>query len=579
MRHASTWSPGHAPVSAPIALALGSGAAGLAGAALALWLTRLGFSLTTALAASVGAAILTGLALALPLLARLGELDVALEALARDDAARVPARAWPLEGLLGRVAALSARMAEVAERERQAEVYRAELTRQVSEAAAREERNRLARELHDSIKQQLFSIDVSAAAARARGGVGEGAELTALADIQESARAAQAEMTALLQQLRPAPLENVGLVEALRDQLTALGYRTGADVSLSVGELPPEDRLPPRAQEELFRMAQEALANVARHARARHVWLRLERQGGDMLLEVRDDGQGFDMAKAPAGMGLNNLRERARALGGMAEITSAVGEGTVARIRLPLAEPPRVIAPEELARRIAWEAASARGDWWRQLMDTILRVAFLLLLFGLPIWVVALGIGTAAFAGAMGRAALNEVARLAGVGSAPELGQRQGDRETLGWLFFGLALCAGYLPVYAPSGWSPDVAEWATALTVTALLALGFWNWERWRRASERWHRILPVAQRQESIERRWRETLSMWSVIGVIIIVGLLLGGWAPALPPRTPGQWSDTASVALLVLLITLNSAETWLAWRWRRALASAEESEARA
>ena len=392
MRPLNGWRVSYASGTVAILLGLGSGAAGLAGAWLALWLTRLSAPLTTALAASAGAAMLIGLAFAAPLLARLSELDMALTALARDEAPSLPARGWPLEAPLRRVAAVSARIAEVREREQQAEAYRAELTRQAGEAAAREERNRLARELHDSIKQQLFSIDVSAAAARARVGANAGAELAALEDIQAGARAAQAEMTALLQQLRPTPLENVGLVAALRDQLTALGYRTGADVSLTVGELPPADRLPPRAQEELFRMAQEALANVARHARARHVTLRLERQGGEMLLEVRDDGQGFDRATAPGGMGLNNLRERAGALDGTAEIESAPGQGTVARVRLPLAEPSRVITPEELARQVALEAAMSRGGWWRQWTDNTLRVAFLLLLLGLPFWMVAAGL-------------------------------------------------------------------------------------------------------------------------------------------------------------------------------------------
>ncbi len=579
MRPVSGLRISHTPGTAVILIGLGSGVAGVAGAGLALWLARLSVSLPTLLAMSAGAAILAGLTFSLPLLARLGELDATLERLARGEAPSIPARVWPLEGLLARVVAVSARMTGVVERERQAEAYHEELMRQVGEAAAREERNRLARELHDSIKQQLFSIDVSAAAARARAGADAGGALSALDDIQVGARAAQAEMTALLQQLRPAPLENVGLVEALRDQLTALGYRTGAEVSVTVGELPPADRLPPRAQEELFRMAQEALANVARHARARHVALRLERQGGEMALEVRDDGQGFDVVAAPGGMGLNNLRERARALGGTAEIESAPGQGTVARVRLPLAEPPRVIAPEELARQIALDAALSRGAWWRQWTDNILRVAFLLLLLGLPFWMVAAGFALASLAGALGRAALNEVARLAGAGSEPELAQRRGDRESLAWLLFGLALCAGYLPVSPPPDWAPGVAEWVAALAVVALLALGYWNWERWRRASERWYRILPLAQRQWSIERRWRETLGMWGVISVIIILGLLFGGWTPALPPRTPGQWSDTASIALLGLMIAFNGVETWQTWRWRRTLAGAMGSEARA
>ena len=171
------------------------------------------------------------------------------------------------------------------------------------------------------------------------------------------------------------------------------------------------------------------------------------------------------------------------------------------------------------------------------------------------------------------------MARLAGAGSEPELAQRQGDRESLAWLLFGMALCAGYLTVSPPPNWTQGLVAWVAALALAALLALGLWNWEGWRRASERWYRILPLAQRRERVLWRWRETLGMWGVIIVIIILGLLNGGWAPALPPRTAAQWTDTASVALLALMIALNGIETWLVWRWRRTLAGATESEARA
>jgi hypothetical protein len=149
-----------------------------------------------------------------------------------------------------------------------------------------------------------------------------------------------AEMNAPLQQLSPAPLEKVGLVQALRDQCEALGYRTGALVAVEIGALPDDDRLPPGAQESLFRIAQEALSNIARHARAKTVTLSLGEQEGALRLEIRDDGQGFGPGAGPgSGMGLANIQERARALGGIAAISGSPGPGTSIIVQLPLAAP------------------------------------------------------------------------------------------------------------------------------------------------------------------------------------------------------------------------------------------------
>jgi signal transduction histidine kinase len=554
------------PVSALVALSAGFAVAGVAAGGAALLAAQLGGGLAGALLAGAGVALLAGVVVALALLLRLRELGRALAALGRGEPAALSARGWPLGAIPAQLAAASARMAEVVERERRAGAYREELTRQVGEAAAREERNRLARELHDSIKQQLFSIDVSAAAARARAGAGSDAEMSALDDIQAGARAAQAEMTALLQQLRPAPLENVGLVEALRDQATALGYRSCAEVTVSVGELPPAGELPPRAQEELFRMAQEALANVARHARAHHVALRLERAGAALRLEVRDDGQGFDPTTAPGGMGLGNLRARAQALSGTTRITSAPGAGTTVAIEVPLLESPRAMTPEEAARRAAVVAASARSDFWQQWTWNGLRISFLLLLVGLPVWVVALGMAVCAATYTLWRLAGSELARLAGAESDAAIAQRRDGQEALVWLLIGLALLIWYLPVAPPPGWAPGLSVGLAAVICAGSLALALWIWERWRRLAARALASLGAVERREAIESRWRETLGWWALIGVIVALGLIFGGWAPAIPPRTATQWSDTASIALLALLVLFNGLETWLLWRWR-------------
>ncbi|MEZ4862606.1 MAG: Clp protease N-terminal domain-containing protein [Caldilineaceae bacterium] len=235
-------------------------------------------------------------------------------------------------------------------------------TAQSQEEAIQEERNRLARDLHDSVKQQLFSISISAAAVRERLESDPAGALAALVDVQHSAQAAMVEIDALLHQLSPAPLATTGLVEALREQCEAIGYRTGAAVTTAFGALPPTEHLPAGTQEAIFRMAQEALSNVARHARATQIHLQLETIADEnrIRLEIQDNGQGFDPSQSPKGMGLANLRARAVRIQGQVEIQSTPGAGTVVRIDIPLLEEPTPTAPSPQEQ--ASEEPKGEGD-------------------------------------------------------------------------------------------------------------------------------------------------------------------------------------------------------------------------
>lgn len=214
----------------------------------------------------------------------------------------------------------------------------------VEEDAARQERNRLGRELHDSIKQQLFSIQMSASAVEARWEEDPTGAHTALQDVLQSTRAALAEMNALLQSLSPVPLERVGLAQALQDQCQALAYRTGAQVTCEVAELPAEDWLPAGAMETLFRVAQEALSNIARHARAKNVSLNLaaDPAKGLLVLTISDDGLGFDLAGTQPGGGLTGMRARLEALGGSFSLQTGVGKGVQLLAALPFQPPEQV---------------------------------------------------------------------------------------------------------------------------------------------------------------------------------------------------------------------------------------------
>ena len=244
---------------------------------------------------------------------------------------------------------------------RNTEELRDEWERRIREAAGQQERSRLAQELHDSIKQQIYAIQTHLAAAEARAGEAA-AVLEPVEHARSSARQAMAEMNALLDQLRASPLESIGLVEALRRQCEALGYRTGAEVSAQIGDVPPNEALPPGAAAEIFRIAQEALSNVARHARATHVQVALESGAAGITLRIRDDGQGFSFGSEAgtagvcgAGMGLKNMRARAAAMGGTLRIESAPGAGCTVTLRMPLDMPGK----RALARHLRLAAGGA----------------------------------------------------------------------------------------------------------------------------------------------------------------------------------------------------------------------------
>jgi signal transduction histidine kinase len=210
---------------------------------------------------------------------------------------------------------------------------------QIRQAASQEERNRLARDLHDSVKQQLFVIQTAAATVQARFDADTAGAKAALDEVRTSAREAMTEMEVMLDQLQAAPLENVGLVEALKKQCEALRFRTGAQVDLDIGSLPPSEVLGPGSQEAIFRVAQEALANVGRHARARNVTVVLRDEGKQVRLIVRDDGAGYDPDRSPRGMGIAGMRARAEEVGGTLDLQQIPTGGTSVSLSIPYSLP------------------------------------------------------------------------------------------------------------------------------------------------------------------------------------------------------------------------------------------------
>jgi signal transduction histidine kinase len=201
--------------------------------------------------------------------------------------------------------------------------------------AALEERQRLARELHDSVSQALYGIALGARTARKL--LNQNPQLLAdpLDYILSLADAGLAEMRALIFELRPESLESEGLVAALEKQAAALRARHEIEVELALCEEP--QKAPPEVKEALYRIAQEALHNTVKHARANRVTIKMVCEGGRVALEVSDDGIGFDTSgEFPGHLGLRSMRERAQRLGGTLTIVSSPGAGTAVHAHFPL---------------------------------------------------------------------------------------------------------------------------------------------------------------------------------------------------------------------------------------------------
>jgi nitrate/nitrite-specific signal transduction histidine kinase len=210
-------------------------------------------------------------------------------------------------------------------------VENAQLFEQAQQLAVMEERQRLARDLHDSVTQALFGVTMYAEAAirLLSSGDSNGSKVVDhLRELQATAQEALREMRLLIFELRPPVLEEEGLVAALQARLDTVETRSGLEVELEVeggGE-----RLPHEIEAGLYRIAQEALNNVLKHAEAHRITVCLRQDERSVTLEVADDGAGFDqaIARRQRGLGLPGMEERARELGGRLSIESSPEEGT-----------------------------------------------------------------------------------------------------------------------------------------------------------------------------------------------------------------------------------------------------------
>jgi two-component system sensor histidine kinase UhpB len=226
-----------------------------------------------------------------------------------------PGRRVAISGADGEVASLAAAFNEMLER---LETERRESGR-IASAAQEEERKRIARELHDEIGQVLTGVMLQLDDADAREAVRHSLE-----DVRRIAR-----------ELRPEMLDDLGLLSALRAlSNTAAHQGLRVERQLDIGEL----RLGPEVELAVYRVAQESLTNVMRHAQASEVLVALQQVDGALRLVVRDDGRGLPTGDGQAGAGIAGMSERALHVGGRLTVASSPGSGTEVRLDIPLPE-------------------------------------------------------------------------------------------------------------------------------------------------------------------------------------------------------------------------------------------------
>jgi PAS domain S-box-containing protein len=216
----------------------------------------------------------------------------------------------------------------------QAEALRVEAVRRI-ETVQEEERRRISREIHDELGQHLAALMLGLNALELR----PGADKAEIKQLQALTDRIGREMHALAVQLRPTALEDLGLHGALSSYVDLWSKRTGIAVEMHAAEI-AKTRLPPDMELALYRIIQEALTNIMKHAGAKIVSIIVERRRDEVLAIVEDDGKGFKPAdpRSPAGgrLGFLGMNERAAQFGGHVTLESAIGQGTTVYVRIPL---------------------------------------------------------------------------------------------------------------------------------------------------------------------------------------------------------------------------------------------------
>ena len=212
--------------------------------------------------------------------------------------------------------------------------HNAELAEKAKLSAVVEERQRLARDLHDAVSQQLFAISMTATAAMRTLDKDFDKAKRQISLIEEMASVAQSEMRALLLHLRPVHLEGKSLSAGLHELLQELRAKVPIEIS---ADITPDIVLSRGVEDHLFRIVQEALSNTLRHSKATKMEVRLYKLGKIVILSIHDNGVGFDLQVTKhASYGLSTMQERVVEVGGTMNLLTAPGKGTRIDIRIPI---------------------------------------------------------------------------------------------------------------------------------------------------------------------------------------------------------------------------------------------------
>jgi signal transduction histidine kinase len=204
----------------------------------------------------------------------------------------------------------------------------------LEQLAVTQERNRMSRELHDTLAHTLSGVAVQLEAVRSLWHSSPQRAFSMLEDSLQSTRSGLTESRKAIQALRASPLEDLGLTLALRNLAESAASRSGAELDFKVSA--NLEKVAPDVEQCLFRVAQESLENIVRHAGAKHITVQLTREESRLILNISDDGQGFEPSKVDASkhLGLKGLRERVGMFGGELQIHSRAGQGTTIRLIL-----------------------------------------------------------------------------------------------------------------------------------------------------------------------------------------------------------------------------------------------------
>jgi anti-sigma regulatory factor (Ser/Thr protein kinase) len=368
-------------------------------------------------------------------------------------------------------------------------------------------------------------------------------------------------------------------MEALHTQAQALGFRSGARIVVEIDELLEADRLPTGAQEMVFRIVQETFANIARHARASTIWLRLYQQNEALHVEIRDDGQGFDLATVRRGMGLANLHERAKSLLGTVEIQSAVGEGTMVRVHIPLLEPlSKLQEREQIKREVEQANQQARWNFQLSANASLFTIGFLFLaLFSDQFSLsspLLLGAGfcflVVLYGYLSGRYYSASVMLNVGEDTLEPLLLKERIHETHLWLWRILLVAIWYFFIVW-RGWQSS-SGWLLALA-SSLLMFGLVLLDRKiiDTILNRYYALLSEQQRRWEIGQQVRQSASIWRIWLLPFVLVVL--DWSRradfSFPPTTTQGWSNYAQALGILGWGSIVLARYLQARRWQRSL----------